>query len=256
MPRPPFRHDYSCFHLAILLGGGLVLLFIIAPLASMVVHALRMPAPLVAAAADAEVRASILLTLWASMLGTLVLGILAVPCAWLLARHRFPGKGLITALIDLPVVVPHAAVGIALLGVLGRTFVGTPVAIMAAMAYVSLPFLVNAARDGFAAVPERIERTAATLGAGPLRIFFTVSLPLAWRAVLSGLVLMFARGLSEFGAVVIVAYRPMIAPILIWERFGAFGLTYARPVAVLFLGVVLVVFVLIRLLKGGEHAMR
>lgn len=256
MPRATVRHDYSWFHLAILLGGGLVLLFVIAPLASMAFHASVEPKPLLEATQDQEVWDSIWLTLWTSMLGTCLISIFAVPLAWLLARHRFVGKGLVTALIDLPVVVPHAAVGIALLGVLGRSFIGTPVAIMAAMAYVSLPFLINAARDGFMAVPERIEKTAATLGAGPLRIFFTISLPLAWRAVLSGLVLMFARGLSEFGAVVIVAYRPMIAPILIWERFGAYGLRYARPVALLFLVVVLLVFVLLRLLKGREHALR
>jgi molybdate/tungstate transport system permease protein len=100
----------------------------------------------------------------------------------------------------------------------------------------------------------RLERAAATLGAGPCRVFLTVFTPLAWRAILSGLVLMFARGLSEFGVVIIIAYHPMVAPVLIYDRFTAFGLGYARPVAVLFLAVVLLCFVVVRLLAGGRHA--
>jgi molybdate/tungstate transport system permease protein len=78
-------------------------------------------------------------------------------------------------------------------------------------------------------------------------VFFTISLPLAWKNILSGLIMMFARGLSEFGAVVIVAYHPMITPVLIYERFGAFGLKYARPVSVVFIVVCLVFFVLLRM---------
>jgi molybdate/tungstate transport system permease protein len=73
-------------------------------------------------------------------------------------------------------------------------------------------------------------------------------LPLAWRSIVSGLVMMFARGMSEFGAVVIVAYHPMVAPVLIFDRFNAFGLSHARPAAVLFISVSLVVFIAIRLL--------
>jgi molybdate/tungstate transport system permease protein len=115
------------------------------------------------------------------------------------------------------------------------------------MAFVSIPFLINAARDGFENVPVKLEKTALNLGASPVRVFFTISLPLAWKNILSGLIMMFARGLSEFGAVVIVAYHPMITPVLIYERFGAFGLKYARPVSVVFIVVCLVFFVLLRM---------
>jgi molybdate/tungstate transport system permease protein len=182
-----------------------------------------------------------------------------------LARKDFPLKGLVTGIIDLPIVIPHSAAGIALFGVLssrsplgsiaekmGFSFVGSSVGIMAAMAFVSIPYLVNAARDGFLAVDERLERTALNLGASPLRVFFTISIPLAWRPILSGLILMWARGMSEFGAVLIIAYRPMITPVLIYERFGAFGLKYAQPVAVVFVSVCLVFFVMLRLLAKGE----
>ncbi|KAB2868344.1 MAG: hypothetical protein F9K37_10480 [Bacteroidales bacterium] len=87
-------------------------------------------------------------------------------------------------------------------------------------------------------------------------VFFTISLPLAWRSIVSGLVMMFARGMSEFGAVVIIAYHPMIAPVLIFERFGTFGLKYAQPAAILFIGVCLSVFIVIRFLsrKGKQNA--
>ena len=76
---------------------------------------------------------------------------------------------------------------------LGFDFVGSPAGIAIAMAFVSIPFLINAARDGFASVPVRLEQAAYNLGASPVRMFFSISLPLAWRHILSGFVLMFAR---------------------------------------------------------------
>ena len=122
------------------------------------------------------------------------------------------------------------------------------------MAFVSLPFLINAARDGFEAVPERLEKAALNLGASPARVFFTISLPLAWRSIISGFIMMFARGMSEFGAVVIVAYYPMVTSVLIYERFGAFGLKYARPVSVIFITVSLLFFIILRLLSKQKNA--
>lgn len=257
MPKP--RTSVEPLSLVFAALGGLVLLFIVAPLAGM---ALRTSfSELAGTAAEAEVRSSIWLTLWTSMAATLIMAVGAIPFAYLLARKDFPFKHLVTAIIDLPIVIPHSAAGIAILGIVSRDtllgnaaermgfqFVGGPAGIMVAMAFVSIPFLVNAAREGFSAVPERLEKAALSLGASPTRVFFTVSVPLAWRAILSGLILMWARGLSEFGAVVVVAYHPIVTPVLIYERFGAFGLKYARPLSVVFIGVCLVFFVVIRLL--------
>ncbi len=255
---PASRQRTEPLHLAFCALGGAVLLFILAPLAGVFLNCTWEYAR---SSLDAEVASSIWLTIWTSMAATLLMAVAAVPFSWMLARKSFPLKRLVNAVIDLPVVIPHSAAGIAILGVLAReslvgrlgkslgiSFVGAPAGIMAAMAFVSIPFLINAARDGFAAVPERLEKTALNLGASPLRVFLTVSLPLAWRSILSGLVLMWARGLSEFGAVVIVAYHPMITPVVIFERFNAFGLRYARPVAAAFILVCLVVFVGLRLL--------
>ncbi|MEA1876422.1 MAG: ABC transporter permease subunit, partial [Bacteroidota bacterium] len=136
---------------------------------------------------------------------------------------------------------------------LGLTLVGNPAGIAVAMAFVSIPFLLNAARDGFAAVPERLEKAALNLGASPARVFFMISLPMAARSIVSGLILMFARGMSEFGAVVIVAYHPMTTPVLIYERFGAFGLSYARPISVVFILVCLVFFIALRLIAKEKQ---
>jgi molybdate/tungstate transport system permease protein len=252
-------NQFQPFSLLLLLLGGAALLFIIAPLAGLVFSI--SPAELKEAALDPEIGRSIWLTLFAAMAGSLFIGIAAIPLAYLLARKRFRFRQLIIGAIDLPIVIPHTAAGLALLGCISRdtwlgmaasyfgiSFVGTTTGIALAMAFVSIPFLINAAREGFAAVPERLEKVALTLGASPSRVFFRISVPMAWRSIVSGLVMMFARGMSEFGAVGIIAYHPMTAPVLIFERFGAFGLKYARPAAVLFVFVSLVVFILLRLI--------
>ncbi len=247
--------------------SGLILLFIVAPLAGMFIQ--TSGSQYVETIADPEVRRSIRLTLVSSLLGVVVFGIAAIPLAYVLARKKFPGKGLVNGLVDLPVVIPHSAAGIAILGVVSRGtwigqagdaagihFVGGMAGIVVAMAFVSIPFLINAARDGFQAVPVKLEKAALNLGASPWRVFFTISLPLAKRQVLTGLTMMWARGLSEFGAVVIIAYHPMITPVLIWERFTSFGLDYARPVAAVFVLVCLAVFTGLRILAGKRQLSR
>jgi molybdate/tungstate transport system permease protein len=256
-PRPAISQP---FNLLLIFLGGLVLIFIIAPLLGMFLA--TTPAQVFETAKESEVRESIWLTIWVSMAGTLFFAIAAIPLSYLLARRSFPLKKLVIGIIELPVVIPHSAAGIAILGFVSRNsvigkigssigldFVGKPAGIAVAMAFVSIPFLINAARDGFAGVPVRLEKAALTLGASPARAFFTISLPLAWRNIVSGLILMFARGMSEFGAVIVVAYHPMIAPVLIYERFGAFGLKYARPASVLFIAISLIVFIVLRLLS-------
>jgi len=247
------------FALVLSLLGGIVLLLIVAPLAGMFFSTPL--ADVFSTAMESEVQSSIWLTLLASLSATLFFAFFAIPLAYVLARKSFPGKRIISGIIDLPIVIPHSAAGIAVLGLVSRDsalgkfasamgfdFVGSPAGISLAMAFVSIPFLINAARDGFSAVPVRLEQAAYNLGASPVRMFFTVSLPLAWRHILSGFVMMFARGLSEFGAVVIVAYHPMITPVMIYERFTSFGLKYAQPLSVLFILICLGFFLLLRLL--------
>lgn len=256
----------SLFYYAIALLGGLVLLFIAAPLINMFLAS--SPQALIDTVSDKEVSSSIARSLVLAMLATLFFGIFAIPFAWYLARYNFPLKRFVSGLIDVPVMIPHSAAGIAVLGALNRDtgfgklagsigidFVDRPAGIIVAMAFVSLPFLINGARDAFAAVPQKLEKAALNLGASPLRMFFTISVPLALRGIMSGFVMMFARGMSEFGAVVIIAYNPFTAPVLIFDRFNAFGLKAAQPVSVLFILVSLIVFIGLRMLtKNSDHA--
>jgi molybdopterin-binding protein len=247
--------------------GSLLVLFVAWPLLRTVTAS--GPVILWQTLLDEEVRGSILLTFQASLIATMVAFLCGTPLAYLLARTDFPGKRLVEGIIDVPVVVPHSAAGIALLMVFGRRtllgrgfglldlkFVSAAPGIVIAMLFVSLSFLVNAAREGFEAVDRRLEHVARTLGASPWQAFRRVAFPLAWRAILSGMILMWARGLSEFGAVVILAYHPMVAPVLLYERFESFGLNYARPVAALMILICLGTFVALRAAHPKEKTGR
>ena len=138
--------------------------------------------------------------------------------AWLLARGRFHGRLLIDTAISLPLVMPPVATGLVLLtlvaprGPLGRLLAQAGVdivftwkAVVLAMAVMGLPLFVRTVRAGIEQVDRRYEAVAATLGAGPLRVFFSVTLPLSRPAVLAGAVLGFARALGEFGATIMIA---------------------------------------------------
>jgi molybdate transport system permease protein len=138
--------------------------------------------------------------------------------AWLLARGRFRGRVLLETIVSLPLVMPPVATGLVLLalfaplGLFGRLLarIGVDVvftwkAVVLAMTVMGLPLLVRTARAGIEQVDRRFEAAAATLGAGPVRVFFTITLPLARPAVIAGAVLGFARALGEFGATVMIA---------------------------------------------------
>ena len=239
--------------------GLLIFLFIIIPLVKMISASASDADVLWDTILDPEVRGAIGLTLYAALISTLVGFVLGIPLAYLLARHNFPGKRLIEGLIDVPIVVPHTAAGIALLFVFGKrfflgqtfekvgiTFVDSMAGIIIAMMFVSIPFLIDSAKEGFKKVDVRLEKVARTLGASPWQTFFRISFPLAWRSILAGNIMMWARGISEFGAVIILAYHPMIAPVLVYERFETYGLDYARPIAVLLILVSVIAFVVLR----------
>ncbi|MDP6046781.1 MAG: ABC transporter permease [Phycisphaerae bacterium] len=245
------------FELLLAVMGACLLLFVLAPLVGMIFA--TSVSELSQAAAEHAVIESIKVTLIAAILATVVSAIFGIPLAYLLARKRFFGRSLILAIVDLPIIIPHSAAGIALLMVVGRKsligritgggLVSTTAGISVAMAFVSLPFLVNAAREAFTSVPLRLERVARTLGASPQRVFFTISLPLAWRGILSGMILMWGRGISEFGAVLIIAYHPMTTPVMVYQRFTDYGLPAARAVAVLLIVICVAVFIALRLVS-------
>lgn len=158
-------------------------------------------------------------TAWVAVVSTLCILPPGLALAWLLARRDWPGKSLVETLVALPLVIPPVATGLILLKLLGRRgvvghwlestlgleVVFTWKAVVVATAVMSFPLLVRTARVAFESVSPRVEHVARTLGAGPWRVFWTITLPLARSGVMAGAVLAFARALGEFGATVMVA---------------------------------------------------
>lgn len=141
-----------------------------------------------------------------------------IAVSWLLARKNWPLKSLVETLILLPLVMPPVATGLILLKIFGRRSpvgrwlyeIGVEIVfnwkgVLVAMAVMSFPLLVRSARTSFSEVNPRLERIAATLGASEVRIFFSVTAPLAWRGIVAGSLLAFSRALGEFGATILVA---------------------------------------------------
>ena len=159
------------------------------------------------------------LTLRTAALATLLIVPPGLAIAWLLARRSWRGKSLVETLVALPLVMPPVATGLILLELLGRRgpvggwlhralgvdIVFTWRAVVAAMMVMSFPLLVRAARVAFEEVNPRFEQIARTLGARDWRVFVTITLPLASRGIMSGLLLAFARAIGEFGATILVA---------------------------------------------------
>jgi molybdate transport system permease protein len=160
----------------------------------------------------------VLFTLRVAALSTILILPLGIAAALGLARYRGAGKGVLETLLSLPLILPPTAVGILLLELLSRR---APVggwlaargidvvfnwkAVLVATAVMSFPLLVRSARTAFEEVDPRLVGIARTLGCGPATAFFRVTLPLAWRGVLAGIVLAFSRALGEFGATIMVA---------------------------------------------------
>jgi molybdate/tungstate transport system permease protein len=255
-------HSRSLYLLCWFLGTILVA-FLVVPLIGLALS--ESGHSLADVARMSDVRAAIALSLEGAFLSAALAALAGVPLAYGLARTTFPGKSVVAALVDLPLAVPHTVAGIALLIVLGRQgvlgeplqalvglkFWGTLAGIVAAMLFVSAPYTVNAARIGFEAVDPRLEKIARTLGLGPWRTFARITLPLAWRSILTGVTLTYARSISEFGAVVILAYYPMTAPVKIYELFLRFGLDQAASASVLLLAVSLALFLILRAVSRG-----
>lgn len=243
--------------------ASLFLLFLLGPVVGLV--AAGGTRGVASLGSDAELRSSLVLTATTATIATLfgVLG--GTPVAYLLARRTFPGRTVVSALIDLPLVIPHPVAGIALLLVLGRaTPVGgalydiglrvasTPVGIVCAMLFVSAPLYVSAAREAFARVDARYETVARTLGDDAWRAFRRVTLPLSARGLSAAAVVMWARAVSEFGAIVILTYNPKTASVLAYDRFTSYGLSETLPVAAVLVLFALIPLAALRALRAGE----
>jgi molybdate transport system permease protein len=197
-----------------------------------------------------------LLTTFASTLLTIIFG---TPLAYVFARRRFPLKGLLNALVELPIVLPPAVAGLALLVTLGRRGLLGPTldafgirlafttgAVILAQTFVAAPFYIRAAQIGFQNIPDETEAAARVDGASGWALFRLITLPLAFRALFAGLTLSWARALGEFGATILFAGslqgRTQTMPLLIYN-------VLERDIdAAIWTGLILVILALLALL--------
>ncbi|HEY1372376.1 MAG TPA: molybdate ABC transporter permease subunit [Candidatus Binatia bacterium] len=167
---------------------------------------------------SAEIWQITLFSLAVALASTVVILPIGIGVAWLLARKNWAGKTIVETVVMLPLVMPPVATGLILLKIFGRRspvgawlydrgveVVFNPKGVLIAMAVMSFPLLVRSARSAFDEVNPRLEQIASTLGAAGPRIFFAVTLPLAWRGVVAGCLLAYSRALGEFGATIMVA---------------------------------------------------
>jgi molybdate transport system permease protein len=244
----------------------LLLLFLAIPIGALVIRALGTEAAWDARTYD-TLRQALGLSMGTTAVTMVIVVALGTPLAYLLARRRIPGAAAIEALVDLPIVLPPAVAGIALLVAFGRNgLVGrwlaeggitvgfTTIAVVMAQLFVSAPFYVIAARGGFARVDRDVEAAAADLGATPGQVFRTVTLPLIAPSLIAGAVLAWARALGEFGATIMFAGNfpgvTQTMPLAIYGRFGAGDLPSALLLSVVLLGASLIVLVGVRITGG------
>ena len=246
--------------LGVLLGAtaAATLAFLALPLVALFVH--TSPGRLLSQLSDQAVKDAFVVSLKTSALAQLLIIALGTPTAYLIATRRFAGRALAITLIELPLVLPPAVAGIGLLATFGRfgllgsslrglgiTLPFTQSAVTVAVAYVASPLYIRPAIAAFEAIDPNLVSASRTLGAGPVRTFFRVVLPLARAGLIAGVALSFARGLGEFGATIMFAGSlqgvTQTLPLAIYAQFDQ---NFDEAVA---LGAVLVLFSLVLLIS-------
>ena len=210
--------------------GGLLVLFLMLPVVALLARAVG------AGGLADDVFAALALSLLTTLIALAVTLLLGGPLAWLLARRHFPGSGLVAALVELPIVLPPAVAGLALLLLFGRNGpLGAPLAgiglslpfstaaVIMAQVFVSAPFFVGSARAGFLAVPHELEDAARIDGASEWSVLRRVTIPLAAASLGAGAVMAWARALGEFGATTMfagnVAGVTQTLPLAVYSEF-------------------------------------
>jgi molybdate transport system permease protein len=249
---------------ALATAAGLFVAFLTLPIVALL---LRVPvADLATYAARPIVRDALLLSLGTTLVSLGLMLALGTPLAYLMARYRFRGKRLLETLVDIPLVMPPAVAGIALLLAFGRRGLLGPVledagldlafstaAVVLAQTFVASPFYVKSARAAFQAVPRELEEAAATEGAGEWSRFHRVLLPLAVPGIAGGAVMAWARALGEFGATILFAGnfegRTQTMPLAIYTALES-DLNAAITLAALLVVASFVLLAAFRLLSG------
>lgn len=212
----------------------------------------------------------VVLSLQVASLATLFAVALGLPLAWLLARREFPGKRLLEAVILLPIILPPTVLGYYLLRSFGRQsplgrllddlgidLIFTWRGAVLASLIVAIPLVIRSAQAAFESIDPNLEAAARTLGRSELAIFFTLNVPLAWRGILAGTVLGFARAMGEFGATLMVAGnipgRTQTLPIAIYDAVQSGNNDLANALVVILSAAAIAVLVLLgRLTWSGR----
>ncbi|MBI5528133.1 MAG: sulfate ABC transporter permease subunit CysT [Deltaproteobacteria bacterium] len=218
------------------------------------------------AVASPRALASFRLSFGASFLAAAVNALFGTATAWVLVRHRFPLKGLVDALVDLPFALPTAAAGIALtavygangwlgrpLGAIGVKAAYSPLGVAIALTFIGLPFVVRAVQPVLADLDAEVEDAAQSLGASRLAVFRRVILPTILPAVLTGFAMAFARAVGEYGSVIFIAgnmpLHTEITPLLIVTRLEQYDYAGAAAIAVVMLAVSFLMLLVINMLQ-------
>jgi molybdate transport system permease protein len=264
LEKPVVLHHRTRNTLVLVLLTLPLLAFLTLPLLALLIRA--GPGTLLANAGQTRVLQAVGLSLSTSLIATLLAVVLGTPLAYLLARYTFRGRVLLETLIDLPMVLPPAVAGVALLMAFGRRgLVGeylsgiglelafTQAAVVLAQMFVAAPFFVKAAIAGFAWVERDAEEAAQLDGADSWTIFWRITIPLAWPALSGGAIMTWARALGEFGATIIFAGnfpgRTQTMPLAIYLGFEL-ELGTALTLSIMLL---LVSFGVLALVKGLMH---
>ncbi len=247
------------FWFLVLFISILAILFLLTPVIRIMTSSSL--ASLISTILEKEVIKSILLSIYTAGVAASISLFFGLPLAYLLVRVDFPGKKFVDSIINIPIVIPHPVIGIAILSVVGKNYwfgkllqkigiqiMGTTGGIITVLTFVSMPFFINASKEGFESVPPRLEKVSRSLGASMWYTFFHITLPIAKSSIFIGYIMAFARALSEFGAVVIVSYHPMVAPVLIYERFVTSGLKYSQPISFWLILISILIFLILRIM--------
>ena len=177
--------------------------------------------------------------------------IFGLPLGWAITRGKFKGRQLVDTLLDMPLALPTAATGFSTAIFWQQlTNTGNSFAIVSAIHIaISLPYMVRSVSAAIQELDVSYEIAARTLGASPRDVFFDIELPLSAKGILTGAILCWARAISEFGAVIILAYYPHTAPVLIYVRFETWGLSASKPISALLLIVTLSIFILLKYIE-------
>ena len=219
-----------------------------------------------ALATDERLIAALRISFLTSLFAALVNVIFGVLVAWVLVRYRFPGRRIIDAAVDLPFALPTAVAGIALTaiyaprGIVGQFFqplgikiAYTPIGIVIALIFVSLPFVVRTVQPVMEEINREVEEAAATLGATRFQTVFRVILPGLAPAILTGFALAFGRSFGEYGSVIFIAgnlpYKSEIAPLLIFMRLEEFNYPAATAIGAIMLVIAFSVLLSINLIQ-------